>query len=307
MKIVFMGTPEFAVPTLKALHQSSHEVLLVVTQPDRPKGRGRKLMPPPVKETAITFGYPVIQPESVRTDAFAAQMRELEPDIFVVIAFGHILSQKLLKVPKKAAINVHASLLPKYRGSAPIQWAIINGEQESGITTMLMDKGLDTGDILMKKTMPILSDDTSETLHDKLSVMGAEILIETLDHFDTIRPIPQQHEHASYAPLLKKEDGHIDWTKPAQLIETLIRGVNPWPGAYTFHGEKRLKIFKAGVIHEDSGASPGTIVEGFSDELRVSAGKGILSILEIQGESGRRLAIRDFLRGYPILPGTILG
>lgn len=307
MKIVFMGTPEFAVPTLKALHNSPHQVALVVTQPDRPKGRGRKLMPPPVKEAAVSFGYPVIQPESVRTDTFATQMRELEPDIFVVIAFGHILSQKLLNIPQKAPINIHASLLPKYRGSAPIQWAIINGEHEAGITTMLMDKGLDTGDILMKKAIPILSDDTSETLHDKLSLVGAELLIETLDHFDTIRPVPQQNEHASYAPLLKKEDGHIDWKKPALLIETLIRGVNPWPGAYTFHGEKRLKIFKASVIHEDSGASPGTVVEGFSDELRVSAGKGILSILEIQGESGKRLAIRDFLRGYPISPGTVLG
>lgn len=307
MKIVFMGTPDFAVPTLKALHQSSHQIGLVVTQPDRPKGRGRKYLPTPVKETALALGYPVIQPESVRTDEFAEQMKETAADMFVVIAFGHILSQKLLNIPQKAAVNVHASLLPKYRGSAPIQWAIINGEHETGITTMLLDKGLDTGDILMSKTIPILPDDTSGSLHDRLSIVGAELLINTLDNFDAIRPIPQQNKAATYAPLLKKEDGHIDWSKPASKIETLIRGVNPWPCAFIFHGEKRLKIFKASVINKKSDAAPGTVVEGFSDELKVAAGDGILSISEIQGESGKRLSIRDFLRGYPIVPGTVLG
>lgn len=306
MKIVFMGTPDFAVPTLTALHNSPHDVALVVTQPDRPKGRGRALIAPPVKEAAMTFGYPVIQPESVKTDDFEAQMKQSGADIFVVIAFGHLLSEKLLSIPEYGAINVHGSLLPKYRGSAPIQWAIINGEAETGVTTMLLDKGMDTGDILLIEKMPILPDDTSASLYDRLSVIGADLLIKTLDNFENIRPIPQDHGSATYAPMLKKEDGHIRWSMPAAKIETLIRGVTPWPGAFTFYTEKRLKIFKVSVIEKDSDLPPGTVIESFSDELRVATGKGLISIAEIQGESGKRLNIRDFLRGCPIAPGTVL-
>ncbi len=306
MKIVFMGTPDFAVPTLTALHNSSHDVALVVTQPDRPKGRGRALIAPPVKEAAMTFGYPVIQPESVKTDEFEAQLRNIKADAFVVIAFGHILSEKLLSIPKFGAINVHGSVLPKYRGSAPIQWGIINGEAESGVTTMLLDKGMDTGDILLIEKTPILPDDTAASLYDRLSVIGADLLIKTLDNFENIRPIPQDHGSATYAPMLKKEDGHIRWSMPAAKIETLIRGVTPWPGAFTFYTEKRLKIFKVSVIEKETDCPPGTVIESFSDELRVATGKGLISIAEIQGESGKRLNIRDFLRGCPIAAGTVL-
>jgi len=303
-----MGTPDFAVPVLNILHQNNYDVLLVVTQPDKPKGRGRKLLPPPVKETAVRLEYEVIQPESVRTPEFKEQIEILKPDLLVVVAFGHILPKYILDIPTIGAINIHASLLPKYRGPAPIQRAIIAGEKETGITTMFMDKGLDTGDILLSEKIEIASDDTSATLHDRLSVVGAELLIKTLKRFEAqdIKPIPQDHSQATYAPILSKKDGLIAWNQPAQAIESFIRGVTPWPGAFTFHGENRLKIFKAKPVSTDSNDSPGTVIRGFSDELRVSTADGYLSILEIQGASGKRLSIQDFLRGYEITVGTVL-
>ncbi len=308
LKIVFMGTPDFAVPTLQTLHDEGYRVVLVVTQPDRPKGRGRKMLPPPVKEAAIRLGYEVVQPESVKTEAFADHVSGYEPDIFVVVAFGHILPERLLKVPRLGAVNIHASLLPKYRGPAPIQRAIINGEKETGVTTMFMDKGLDTGDMLLSERMAITPDDTGATLHDRLAVLGAELLTRTLRCFQEgeVHPIPQAHGQATYAPILTKKDGHIDWGKPAQSLEALIRGVTPWPGAFFFHGERRLRIFRAAPVPMDTNEPPGTMVRGFSDELRVATGKGALSILEIQGKSGKRLGIREFLRGYKLPLGTIL-
>ncbi len=307
-KIIFMGTPDFAVPPLNILHQNNYDVALVVTQPDRPKGRGRKLLPPPVKETAIKLGYEVIQPESVRTPEFKEQVEILKPDLLVVVAFGHILPKAVLDIPTLGAVNIHASLLPKYRGPAPIQRAIIAGEKETGVTTMFMDKGLDTGDILLSEKIEIASDDTSATLHDRLSVVGAELLIKTLNRFEAkdMTPIPQDHSQATYAPILSKKDGLIAWNQPAQAIESFIRGVTPWPGAFTFHGDSRLKIFKAKPVSTDSNDSPGTVIKGFSDELRVAAADGYLSILEIQGPSGKRLLIQDFLRGYDIHAGTVL-
>ncbi len=307
-KIIFMGTPDFAVPALKALNKSGHDVALVVTQPDRPKGRGRKVVPPPVKEVAIRLGYDVLQPASIKTDEFADRMERFEPDLFVVVAFGHILPETLLDLPRIGAINIHASLLPKYRGPAPIQWAIINGERETGVTTMFMDKGLDTGDILLSTKTEITPDDTSATLHDRLAVLGADLLVRTLNGFETkdIKPVPQDHTKATYAPLLKKKDGHIDWEKPAKTLETFIRGMTPWPGAFTFHGNKRLKIFKADPVLMDVAEAPGTVIQSFPDELRVATGKGALSIKEIQGASGKRLIIKDFLRGYKLPPGTVL-
>jgi len=304
-KIIFMGTPDFAVPVLNALHENLYDVSLVVTQPDRPKGRGRKLIPPPVKSRAVELGYEVIQPESVKTDEFISKIKSIEPDWFVVVAFGHILPENILALPKKGAINIHASLLPKYRGSAPIQWAIINGETETGVTTMLMDKGMDTGDMLLSEKIDIMPDDTSDTLHDRLSILGADLLIKTLKNFDTIIPVKQDHEQATYAPMLKKADGHINWKKSAKSLDEFIRGVTPWPGAFTFHEDKRLKILKAIPVPTESHEPPGTVVKGFSDELRVATGKGVLSILEIQWESGKRLLIKDFLCGYPISPGTV--
>lgn len=308
VNIIFMGTPEFAVPALKALHKSNQNLALVVTRPDRPKGRGRKVTPPPVKEAAIQLGYEVDQPASIRTAEFANRMAKHKPDIIVVIAFGNIIPKNILEIPKIATINIHASLLPKYRGPAPIQWAIINGELETGVTTMLMDEGLDTGDILLSSKIQIFSDDTSATLHDRLADLSADLLIQTIESFETgdIAPMPQDHTRATYAPLLKKNDGHINWKMSAETIESFIRGMTPWPGAFTFHGNKRLKIFKAMPIIIDTVETPGTVIKRFPGELCVATGKGVLSVINIQGESGKRLLIKDFLQGYNIPPGTIL-
>jgi len=307
-KIIFMGTPEFAVPALNVLHKNGQNIALVVTQPDRPKGRGRKVAPTPVKTAAIRLGYDVIQPASIRTTEFSNRMAQLKPDIVVVVAYGHIIPKDILSLPKLATINVHASLLPKYRGPAPIHWAIINGERKTGITTMLMDEGLDTGDILQSLTVEIGPEDTSGTLYNRLAERGADLLIQTLRSFEDgdIKPIPQDHLQASYAPLFKKNAGRIDWHMPAIDLQAFIRGMTPWPGAFTFHGDKRLKIFKAKPAQMDGSGVPGTIMKGFPDELVVSTGQDALSILEIQGASGKRLLIKDFLRGSNIHPGTIL-
>lgn len=304
-----MGTPDFAVPPLQALHDSGHTVLAVVTQPDRPKGRGRKLTPPPVKKTALQYGYPVLQPETVRTDPFHQQMTQLAPDLYIVAAFGQILPQSLLDIPTIGSINVHASLLPRHRGAAPIQWAIINGDHETGVTTMLMDKGMDTGDMLLMEKTAIGPDETAADLNDRLSVMGARTLIQTLEKLqnDTLKRIPQDHEKATYAPMLKKKDGEIDWSMPAQRLECLIRGMIPWPGAYTFSDGMRLKIFKASVLEREISVPPGTILECFPGELRVATGKSALALQEIQGESGKRLPIDDFLCGCRLPDGTCLG
>ena len=307
-EIIFMGTPQFAVPALKALHKNDQNIALVITQPDRPKGRGRKLSPSPVKETALNLGYSVIQPISVRTAEFSNNIEKHAPGFIVVVAFGHIIPKNILTIPQIATINIHASLLPKYRGPAPIQWAIINEEKETGVTTMLMDEGMDTGDILLSSKLKIASDDTSGTLHDRLADLGADLLIQTLKTFETgnINPISQDHTQATYAPMLKKDDGRMNWKLPAESLEAFIRGMTPWPGAFTFHEKKRLKFFKARTIVMDTNASPGTVIKGFPDELWISTGKGVLSVLEIQGESGKRLLIKEFLRGYQLPPGTHL-
>jgi methionyl-tRNA formyltransferase len=304
-----MGTPDFAVPTLQALIQNGYHIPLVVTQPDRPKGRGRKLVvAPPVKIKALELGLDVLQPETLNDENFRHRIRQLQPDFFVVLAFGHILSENILELPRLGTINIHASLLPEYRGPAPIQWAIINGESQTGITTMLMDKGVDTGDILLSQKEPISPEDTAATLHDRLAACGADLLVETLQGFasKTIKPIPQDHRKATYAPLLKKQDGRIRWQKSADELDTFIRGMTPWPGAFTFHHKNRLKILKAAPIQENPTEPAGTIIEAFPDELCVATGKGVLSISEIQGPSGKRLGVADFLRGYKLPPGTVL-
>ncbi|MBC2715543.1 MAG: methionyl-tRNA formyltransferase [Desulfobacteraceae bacterium] len=302
-----MGTPDFAVPALKSLNEYGCQVSLVVTQPDKPKGRGRKLTPPPVKVAASALGFPVIQPESVKTDAFYHQISKIAPDLMVVVAFGHVLPKKILEIPTYGAINIHASLLPKYRGPAPIQWAIINGETETGVTTMLMDKGLDTGEILLTLKTSIRPDDTAATLHDRLALDGAEVLKNTLKGLESqsIHPVSQQHALATYASMLTKKDGRIDWALSARKIEQFIRGMTPWPGAFTFYGEKRLKIFKAAIKPMNTSEEPGKIIEGFSNELRIATGDGVLLITEIQGSSGKRLNISDFLRGCHIPVGTV--
>ena len=308
-KLIFMGTPQFSVPGLTALQENGYEIALVVTQPDRPRGRGRNVTPSPVKAAALDLGIQVIQPASIKTAEFADQIQSNNPDFQIVIAYGKILPENVLAIPRFGTINIHASLLPKLRGPAPIQWAIINGEKETGICSMLMDKGLDTGDILLTAPEPVNPEDTAGTLHDRLAAKGAKVLLDTLRKFadHKIHPTPQDHSLATYAPLLTKDDGLINWSKSAESLERFIRGVTPWPGAHTFFGEARLKIFKSAPIALETTEPPGTVQQGFPDELRVATGDGMLSILEIQGASGKRMAIRDFLKGHAIPPGIVLG
>ena len=304
-----MGTPPFAVPALKALHDNDHDIATVVTQPDRPRGRGRKISPPAVKAAALDLGYRVQQPASIKTTEFSDSIAQQKPDLLIVIAFGKILPENLLALPRLGTINVHASLLPKYRGPAPIQWAVINGEKETGVCTQMMEKELDTGDLLLSVRETIKPDDTAGDLHDRLAVKGATVLIETLRGLKDkiIQPVSQDHSLATYAPMLTKDDGLINWNKPAKSLECFIRGVTPWPGAYTFLGDKRLKIFKSRLVEAEISGSPGTVLKGFPDELRIATAAGSLSIEEIQGASGKRLSIKDFLRGHPIPPGAVLG
>ncbi len=304
-----MGTPQFSVPGLTALHENNYDVALVVTAPDRPRGRGRKMAPTAVKQKAVDLGYPVSQPVSIKSEEFLGKVEDLKADFIVVIAFGRILPGKLLALPRLAAINIHASLLPKYRGAAPIQWAIINGEKETGVCSMLMETELDAGDLLLTAKEVIRPDDTAATLHDRLAVKGADVLIDTLKAFaaNRIQPIPQDHSLATYAPMLTKDDGLINWNKSADSLLNFIRGVTPWPGAYTFFGDNRLKIYKSHAHAMESDEFPGTVLKGFADELCVATAKGVLCVEEIQGESGNRLAAKDYLRGHEIPPGSILG
>lgn len=305
LRIVFMGTPDFSVPTLDVLHRSRHHVLAVVSQPDRPKGRGRKLEQPPVKARALELGYPVFQPERVREPEFMAAMTALAPDVLVVVAFGHILHQPFLDLPTLAPINIHASLLPKYRGSAPIQWAVIHGEKETGVATMFMDRGMDTGDILLTARTSIGPADTAASLHDRLSLLGADLLSTTLDGLidGSVVRVPQDHAAATYAPLLKKDDGFLDWEKPAHALECQIRGMFPWPGTFTFYAGRRLKVFKARALDMDTSQPPGTVIQGFPNEIWVACGTGVLAIQEIQSASGKRMDVECFLRGCCIDPG----
>ena len=309
-KIVFMGTPNFSVPSLEALHSAGHSIALVVTQPDRPKGRGRKVEAPPVKQTAQRLGLSLIQPLTLRDEDTKQRLQETAADFFIVVAFGHLLRESVLNMPKMGCINVHASLLPKYRGPAPIQWAVINGEPETGVTTMLMDKGLDTGDMLLNASETILPTDTAGTLHDRLALKGADLLIRTLAAFTDgiIQRTVQNHSAATYAPLLKKNDGRIIWKKPALKIGSFIRGMSPWPGAFTFWRNNRLKIFRAQPAEASAGAAPpGTVLDAAdTGRLIVATGDKALSILELQNASGSRLPVEEFLRGFRITPGDVL-
>ncbi|ERM92386.1 methionyl-tRNA formyltransferase [Caldanaerobacter subterraneus subsp. yonseiensis KB-1] len=308
MRIVFMGTPEFAVPSLKRLFEEGYDVLAVVTQPDKQRGRGMKVSFSPVKELALQKGVKVLQPESVKNNPeFLQELKELNPEVIVVAAYGKILPEEILTLPEYGCINVHASLLPKYRGAAPINWAIINGEKETGITTMLMDKGLDTGEMLLKRSIAIEEDDDAQTLHDKLANLGAEVLSETLKKLKEGKLIPekQKDEEATYAPIITKEMGHIDWKSPACRIRNLIRGLKPWPGCYTFYDGKMLKIWKAEVVEHFGNEPPGSVLKS-KDELIVKCGENALRILEIQQEGSRKMGIREYLIGHNIPEGTIL-
>jgi methionyl-tRNA formyltransferase len=303
-----MGTPDFAVPALQAVHAAGHDIVLVVTQPDRPKGRGRKVEPPPVKKAAEKLGLAVTQPDNLRSETAKKLLQETDADFFIVVAFGHLLRESVLKMPKRGCINVHASLLPKYRGPAPIQWAVINGDTETGVTTMLIDKGLDTGDMLMTAREPIAPSDTAGSLHGRLAHRGADLLVQTLEAFadGTIRRTPHDHSAATYAPLLKKTDGLIDWKKPAARIEPFIRGMSPWPGAFTFWKNTRIKIYRSEIDAAAGAGLPGTVLDSRPGRLTVATGDGALSILELQSASGSRLPVSDFLRGFRISPGELL-
>jgi methionyl-tRNA formyltransferase len=307
LRVVFMGTPDFACPTLQRLIDRGEEILAVVTQPDRRKGRGQKMLPPPVKELAVRYGLPVLQPLKVRTPEFIDSMREMNPDLIVVVAFGQILPKALLEIPKHGCINVHASLLPRYRGAAPINYCIVNGETETGVTTMLMDVGLDTGDMLVKKVTPIDPEEDSQSLHDRLSVLGADCLEETLDllHAGNLVPEKQNDSLSCYAPMLKKENGLIDWTRGPQVIKNLVRGMNPWPCAFTYLDDKFLKIYRARV---GTGAgTPGTVLAAGKNGIEVACAAGSVILEELQLEGKKRLPVQEFLAGCRIAPGTILG
>ena len=302
MRIVFMGTPDFSVPVLESLVKEGYEVVGVVTQPDKPKGRKKSVVMPPVKEKALEFGVPVYQPVKVREPEFVEVLKNLKPDIMVVVAFGQILPKAVLEIPPMGCVNIHASLLPKYRGAAPIQWAIIDGEKKTGITTMMMDEGLDTGDMLEQVVVPIAEDETGDSLHDKLSEVGANLILSTLKKLEqgTAVRTPQTDEGTCYAKMLTKAMGDIDWTMEASAIERLVRGLNSWPSAYTRWNGKTLKIWKAEVVEEEYEGSCGEVVYTDKNTLLIKAGKGILSLLEVQPEGKKRMAVDAFLRGYPV-------
>lgn len=300
MKVVFMGTPDFSVPALEKIAQH-HQVQAVVTQQDRPKGRGHKMQYTPVKEKALELNIPVFQPEKVKNPEFVDILKEMNPDVIVVIAFGQILSKEILDLPKYGCINVHASLLPEYRGAAPIQWAVIDGKKESGVTTMYMAEGLDTGDIIDKKVIELDKKETGGSLFDRLSLIGGDLILETLKHLEdgTAKRIPQDDEKSSYAGKITKELGHIDFTKSAVEIEQLIRGLNPWPSAFVHVDDKTLKIWDADVIDEPVKEEPGTIIST-NKTLKVATGDGYLDIKELQLAGKKRMDIVSFLNGYSI-------
>lgn len=297
MKVVFMGTPEMAVPTLRELVENNIEVALVVTQTDKPKGRGNQVQAPPVKEFALEKGIPVIQPQSLRNNnEVLEQLKRVAPDFLVVAAYGKILPQAVLDVPKYAPVNVHFSLLPKYRGAAPVNWAVINGEKETGVATMLMDAGLDTGDILLVEKTPI-DKKTAEDIALELSETGAKLLIKTLNEFQSITPVKQNEAEMTYAPMMKKEDGLIDWSKPAAVIECMIRGFVPWPCAYTTLAGKTMKLFQAEVVNAPDNMENGCIFDVTKKSFSVKCGEGGLRILELQPEGKKRMPAASYLAG----------
>lgn len=306
-RTIFMGTPDFACPTLQKLIERGEQVVAVVTQPDRPKGRGQKLMPPPVKELAEQNGIPVYQPIKVRDPEFVEIIRELKPDVIVVVAFGQILPKALLDIPPHGCINVHASLLPRYRGAAPLNWCIINGETETGVTTMLMDVGLDTGDMLLMRKTPLDENEDISSLHDRMAAMGADLLAETIDRLaqgDLVAQ-PQNNSESCYAPMLKKDDGIIDWRADARTIHNQVRGLAVWPGACTIIGDQVLKIFRTRV--GDGSGEPGTVLQAAKGTFEVACQTGSLFLQELQLAGKKRLDCTSFLAGCPVSEGTVLG
>ena len=315
MKIVFMGTPDFAVGALEALIKAGHEILLVVTQPDKAKGRSALPTPPPVKECALKYGLPVFQPERIKRPEQVEILKKYEADVFVVAAFGQILSQEILDMPKWGCLNIHASLLPKYRGASPIQHVIIDGEQKTGVTIMQMDAGVDTGDMLYRKETEISDQDTFETLHDRLMVLGGQAITEALELLEKgqLHAERQKEEESCHAPLITKEMGYLDFSKDAVCLDRQIRGMTPWPSAYTYYKGKQLKIWKAVPVLEiafETGLAevlPGTILEVGKDSILAAAGKGALEIRELQLEGKKRMNAHDFLLGVKMTVGERLG
>lgn len=311
IRIVYMGTPDFAVEPLEAIIKAGYEVAAVVTQPDKQKGRGKEVKMTPVKECALRHGIPVFQPVKIREPEAVAELEKYQADLFVVAAFGQLLSEEILNMPEYGCINIHASLLPAYRGAAPIQWAVLNGEKESGVTIMQMDKGLDTGDMLLKRSVELSPKETGDSLHDKLMHLGAELIVEALPKLEKGELVPekQKDELSSYAKKLTKAMGQIDWSKDAVSLERWIRGLNSWPSAYTFFGGKTLKIWEAQVAEENGAqkAEPGQVVSVSREGFTVACGQGALQILSLQLEGKKRVLTREFLLGYQVKPGMILG
>ena len=311
LRIVFMGTPEFATPTLQTLLEGDNHVVGVYTQPDQPSGRGMALHAPPVKKLAEAHGVPVFQPVKLRTQEALEPLRAWQPDLIIVVAYGKMLPNSVLTLPPLGCINVHASLLPKYRGAAPIQWAIARGERETGVTIMRISERMDAGDILLQKAIVIEEEETGGSLHDKLSTLGAEALLEALSllQHNQLQAQPQNEAEATYAPMIKKEDGRIDWSLSAVVIERRVRAFTPWPSAYTTFAGKLLKIFKAHLEKSGarSAADAGTVTETSPVHLLVATGEGQLSLLEVQLEGKRRMPIEEFLRGHAIQPGMRFG
>ena len=332
MKIVFMGTPDFAVGALEAIVEAGHQVAAVVTQPDKPKGRGKEMQMTPVKQCALSHGIPVFQPVKIKEPEAVEELRGYGADLFVVAAFGQILSEEILFMPKYGCVNIHASLLPRYRGAGPIQWSIINGERITGVTIMQMEKGLDTGDMLFRTEVDIAPRETADTLHDKLAAAGAKLIVEAIPKIEAgeIRPEKQRDEDSSYAKMLTKAMGRIDWSLQADQLDCLIRGLISWPGASTVFRGKTLKIWEEEPISEtqaqeesqrsvdrdgeptagresqpvtEKDAQPGTIVRVDRDAFYVQTGRGLLKILEVQPEGKKRMAVKDFLLGYPVKAG----
>lgn len=308
LRIIFMGTPDFAATNLDALLSGPDHVIAVVTQPDKPKGRGKKLSPPPVKVVAEQAGLPVLQPTKIRTDEFRDQLASYQPDLIVVIAYGRILPKPLLDLPPLGCINVHGSLLPRNRGAAPIQWAIINGDSEVGVTIIQMDEGMDTGDMLHKATIIAAPDETAGSLFDKLASLGVTALLETIEGIKnkTLVPQPQDHNLATEAPMLNKEDGLVDWRKAAATIECLIRGLDPWPNAFCFLDGKRLRLFCPEVVHQKSEQPAGTILRASREGLLIVTGENCLLVKEVQLEGKKRMSVEALLCGYTIVPGMVL-
>lgn len=307
--IIFMGTPEFAVPTLQALLDHGENVVAVICQPDRPKGRGRKVQPPPVKILAEKHDIPVLQPTKIRTEEFHNSLLEYKPDLFIVTAYGRILPESLLSLPPLGTINVHGSLLPKYRGAAPVQRAILSGDDQTGITIMQMDAGMDTGDILLPESLPIAPEDTATTLAIKMSTLGGTLLVQALDLLrdDKLPPSKQDSTHATDAPMLAKDEATIDWSHSAKQISCQIRGLDPWPKATTTLGKKWLRPYKPVVIDEQTSQAPGTILDVAKQGIRIATGDGILLFNEIQLEGKKRMDVAAFILGYQLKTGLTLG